>query len=90
MVESPEILLQIIPLTMIGKNGRHSTTYALIDSVSDVTLIDASPVQQLGIEGEEGEVTISTVNQREKQETRLRVDWYPRSLKFIPLEVQRG
>ncbi|XP_068691595.1 uncharacterized protein [Montipora foliosa] len=54
VAEPPEIFLQIIPLKVIGKNGRHTTTYALIDSASDVTLIDPSLVQQLGIEGEEG------------------------------------
>ncbi|XP_068691584.1 uncharacterized protein [Montipora foliosa] len=50
VAEPPEIFLQIIPLKVIGKNGRHTTTYALIDSASDVTLIDPSLVQQLGIE----------------------------------------
>ena len=75
VAESPEIFLQIIPLKVTGKNGRHRTTYALIGSASDVTLIDPSLVQQLGIEGEEGELSISTVNQREKQETGLRVDF---------------
>ena len=53
----------------------NTTTYALIDSASDVTLIDPSLVQQLGIEREEGQLFISTVSQREKQETGLRVDF---------------
>ncbi|XP_068750831.1 uncharacterized protein [Montipora capricornis] len=50
VAEPLEIFLQIIPLKVIGKNGRHTTTYALIDSASDVTLIDPSLVQQPGIE----------------------------------------
>ncbi|XP_044175961.1 uncharacterized protein LOC114968359 [Acropora millepora] len=75
VAQSPEIFLQVIPLKVIGKNGRHTTTYALIDSASDVTLIDPSLVQELGIEGEEGELSISTVSQREKQQTGLRVDF---------------
>ena len=74
VAQSPEIFLQVIPLKVIGKNGRHTTTYALIDSASDVTLINPSLVQELGIEGEE-ELSISTVSQWEKQQTDLRVDF---------------
>ena len=36
MEESSEILLQIIPLKVIGENGRSITTYGLVDSRSDV------------------------------------------------------
>ena len=45
--ESSEILLQIIPLKIIGNNGRSITTYGLVDSGSDVTMIDPSLVEQL-------------------------------------------
>ena len=44
------------------------TTYSLIDSGSDVTMIDPSLVQQLGIQGEEEQLLLSTVSQRDRQE----------------------
>ena len=50
-------------------------TYGLIESSSGVTLTDPSLVQQLGIEGEVGELSISTVNQPEKHERGVRVDF---------------
>ena len=50
--ESSEILLQIIPLKVIGNNGRSITTYSLVDSGSDVTMIDPSLIKQLEIQGE--------------------------------------
>jgi len=43
--ESSEILLQIIPLKVIGNNGRSITTYGLVDSGSDVTMIDPSLIE---------------------------------------------
>ena len=50
------------------------TTYGLIDFGSDVTMIDPSLVQQLGIQGKEGQLLLSTVSQRDKQEKGVKVD----------------
>ena len=74
VAESSEISC-IIPLRIIGDNGRHITTYGLIDSGSDVTMIDPSLVQQLGIQGEEGQLLLSTVSQRDRQEKGVKVDF---------------
>jgi len=68
MAESSKILLQIIPLKVIGDNGRSITTYGLVDSGSNVTMIVPSLVEQLEIQGETSQLFLSTVNQREKRE----------------------
>ena len=63
MAESSEILLQIILLKVIGDNGRTITTYGLVDSGSDVTMINPSLIEQLEIQGEASQLFLSTVNQ---------------------------
>ena len=72
--ESSEVLLQIIPLKVIGNNGRSITTYGFVDSGSDVTMIDPSLLEHpLSIQGEASQLFISTVNQREKREQGVKV-----------------
>ena len=51
------------------------TTYGLIDSGSDVTMIDSSLIQQLGIQLKEGQLLLSTMNQRDKQNKGVKVDF---------------
>ena len=46
---SSEIHLQIMTLKIIANDGRHATTYGLIDSGSDVIMIDPSLIDQCGI-----------------------------------------
>ena len=46
---SSEIHLQIMPLKIIANDGRHTTTYGLIDSGSGVIMIDPSLIDQCGI-----------------------------------------
>ena len=73
--ESSEILLQIITLKVIGNNGRSITTYGLVDSGSDVTVIDPSLIEQLEIQGEASHLFLSTVNQIEKREQGVKVSF---------------
>ena len=75
MVRPSEILLQIVPLKVIGNNGTTVTTYGLIDSGSDVTMIDPSLVEKLEIQGESSQLLLSTVNQRDKRQQGLKVDF---------------
>ena len=75
VAESSEIFLQIIPLRITGNDGRRTTTYGLIDSGSDVPMIDPSLVQKLGIQGKEGQLLLSTVSQRDKQEKGVKFDF---------------
>ena len=85
VAESSEIYLQIIPLKIIGNDGSLTTTYGLIDSGSDVTMIDPSLVYQLGIQGEQGQLLLSTVSQRGKQENGVKVDF-----KIAPVDDQHS
>ena len=75
MARPSEVLLQIVPLKVIGNNGTAVTTYGLIDSGSDVTMIDPSLVEKLGIQGESNQLLLSTVNEREKRQQGLKVDF---------------
>ena len=75
MVRPSEILLQIVPLKIIGNNGTTVTTYGLIDSGSDVTMIDPSLVEKLEIQGESSQLLLSTVNERDKRQQGLKVDF---------------
>ena len=47
VVDSSEVLLQVIPVKAISNSGRQITTYGLIDSGSDITLVDPSLVKLL-------------------------------------------
>ena len=85
LAESSEIYLQIMPLKIIANDGRYTTTYGLIDSGSDVTMIDPSLVDQLGIQGEDGQLLLSTVSQRDKQENGVKVDF-----KIAPVDDQHS
>ena len=58
MARPSEVLLQIVPLKVIGNNGTGVTTYGLIDSGSDVTMIDPSLVEKLGIQGESSQLLL--------------------------------
>ena len=75
VAESSEIFLQIIPLRIIDNDGRQTTTYGLINSGSDVTMIDPFLVQQLGIQGKEGQPLLLKASQRDKQEKGVKVDF---------------
>jgi len=75
MEESSEILLQIIPLKVIGENGRSIATYGLVDSGSDVTMIDPSLTEQLDVQGEASQLFLCTVNQRDKKEQGVKVNF---------------
>ena len=73
MAESSGILLQIIPLQVIGDNEKSITIYGLVNSGSDVTMTDPSLIGQLGIQGEASQLFLSTVNQRDKMEQGVKV-----------------
>ena len=81
MAESSEILLQIVPLKVIGNNERSITTYGLVDSGSDVTMIDPSLIDQLEIQGQVSQLFLSTVNQREEREEGVKVNFKISSVK---------
>ncbi|XP_068713249.1 uncharacterized protein [Montipora foliosa] len=62
------ILLQVVPLRVIGADGLVVTTYAMLDSGSEITLVDPSLVSSLRLSGQPGRLVLSTVSSREPQE----------------------
>ena len=68
-------MLQEVPLPVINKVGNHITTYGLIDSGSDVTMIDPSLVERLKITGSSSKITLSTVNAKDVEETGVKVEF---------------
>ena len=72
---SCEVLLQVIPVRVISKSGNQITTFGLLDSGSDITIIDPSLVKLLNIEGSPSKLSLTTVNNADTEEEGLRVDF---------------
>ena len=49
--DSETVLLQVVPVRVVGSNGLAVTTYAMLDSGSEVALVDPSLVSSLGLCG---------------------------------------
>lgn len=61
-VNSCEVLLQVIPVKVISKDGRQITTDGLVDSGSDITMIDPSLVKLLNMKGSPSKLSLTTMN----------------------------
>ena len=48
---SDAVLLQVVPVRVIGQHGLAPTTYAMLHSGSEVSLVDPSLIDQLGVQG---------------------------------------
>ena len=59
---SDAILLQVIPVRLISQNEVATTTYAMLDSGSEISLVDPSLIEQLGIQGRSDKLVVSTVS----------------------------
>ena len=66
--DSCDVFLQVIPAKVISNSGNEMTTYGLIDSGSDITMIDPSVVNLLNIEGAPSKLTLTTVNNADVEE----------------------
>ena len=66
--DSCDVFLQIIPVKVISNSGNQITTYGLIDSGSDIIMIDPSIVKLLKIEGGPSKLTFTTVNNADREE----------------------
>ncbi|XP_015760861.1 PREDICTED: uncharacterized protein LOC107340022 [Acropora digitifera] len=66
--DSCDVFLQVIPVKVISNSGNQITTYGLIDSGSDITIIDPSIVKLLNIEGAPSKLTLTTVNNADVEE----------------------
>ena len=55
------VLLRVIPVRVIGER-QVATTYAMLDSGSEITLVDPSLVKQVGAQGHLDKLVVSTVS----------------------------
>lgn len=74
-VSSCEVLLQVIPVRVLSKSGNQITTFGLLDSGSDITMIDLSLVKLLNIKGSPSKLSLTIVNNADAEEKGLRVDF---------------
>lgn len=70
-----EVLLQVVPVKVIGKSSSQITTYGLVDSGSDITMTDPSLVKLLNISGSPSKLSLTTVNKANTGEEGFRVDF---------------
>ena len=59
---SDAVLLQVVPVRVIGHHGAATTTFAMLDSGSEITLVDPSLMEQLGVQGRSDKLLVSTVS----------------------------
>ena len=78
--ESGTILLQVVPLRVVGPNGLTVTTYAMLDSGSEITLVDPSLVSFLGLSGQPDRLVFSTVSNHNEPHDGERVNLAVESL----------
>ena len=60
--ETGHVYFQVVPVVINGKNGRNISTYAMLDSASDVTLISSELADELGLHGRRETLVVNTVN----------------------------
>lgn len=69
-----KVLLQVVQLRVVSGNGLAGTTYAMLDSGSEVTLVDPSLVSSLGLCGRPDRLVLSTVSNRNELQKGERVN----------------
>lgn len=74
-IDSCEVLLQVIPVKVISNAGCQITTYGLVDSGSDITMIDPSLVKLLNIKGAPSKLSLTTVNNADVEEEAVKVNF---------------
>ena len=67
-------LLQVIPVRVFGRRGLATTTYAMLDSGSEITLVDPSLIEQLDVQGRSDKLVVSTVSNENDLQHGRRVD----------------
>ena len=59
---SGAVLLQVVPVRVIGHHGAATTTSAMLDSGLEITLVDPSLMEQLGVQGRSDKLLAPTVS----------------------------
>ena len=57
-----KVHFQVMPVVILGNNGRRVSTFALLDSASDVTMISSDLAEDLGLRGKSETLTLNTLN----------------------------
>ena len=73
--EMREVLLQVVPVKVISDDGHSLTTYALLDSGSDITMIDPSLAMLLGLRGRPSKLRFNTASDCNAQQSGVKVDF---------------
>jgi hypothetical protein len=55
------VYFQVLPVTVQGQNGRCINTYAMLDSASDITLINSELAKDLGLKGQPQDLLVDTM-----------------------------
>ena len=61
---SDAVLLRVVPIRVIGQHGVVTTIYAMLDSGSEITLVDPSLIEQLRVQGRSDQLVVSTVGDK--------------------------
>ena len=62
VVKSTKVCFQILPVIVNGDNGRSIKTYAMLDSASDITMINDELAQDLGLKGKPETLKLHTLS----------------------------
>ena len=60
-VSKYSVYFQVVPVVVQGHNGRSVRTYALLDSASDITLINSELADDLGLKGKMQNLVVDTM-----------------------------
>lgn len=68
------VYLRIVPVKVVGTDGRTVETFALLDSGSDVSLCDKRLISELGLVSVEKTFSLTTLNEVKRDRCGLEVD----------------
>ena len=66
-----KVFFQILPVIVKGNNGQSIHTHAVLDTASEITLIDTGLARHLGLKGNKRQLTIQTVNSEKTQASKV-------------------
>lgn len=61
MVNAPDVLLRIIPVSVVGERGRSASTFAMLDGGSTCSLMDEDFANKVGLRGSPTTIQLNTI-----------------------------
>ena len=80
-----KIAMSIVPVRVLGDNGKYKDTYGLMDSGSDTTICSSRLLKELNITGKLKSFSITTVNQQKQNQSGLEVNLNIKSIQGGPV-----